>query len=235
MFLSSVYDKLITAEKRGIPVFGDFCTESQKEHIRLLFKSGLKDGDFVSKILNSERKMPALNFEFIAPASDILIIDGAEDSGISHRDVLGSLMNLGIKRCKIGDIITGTQVFAEVKSEITAYIIQNLTKIRNRNVKAEVYEGSVERIYEFEEIPLTVSSLRADCIIGGLVKLSRENAKAAILSGRISVNARPLENPSKCLSEGDVISVRGSGKYLFFSVNGATKKDRLKIVIKKYI
>ena len=163
------------------------------------------------------------------------MINEIDSETVSHRDVLGSLMNLGIKRCKIGDIIINDKVYFEVKKEITPYILSNLSKIKNRNVNPEIYIGELEKTYNFEEISLTVSSLRADCIIGSIAKLSRENAKNFITAGKVSVNSLIFDNPSKQLNEGDIISVRGSGKYVFSEVSGTTKKERLKIIIKKYI
>ena len=235
MFLSSVYDKFCAAEKKYCPSFGDFCTSMQIEFITSLFLKDFDGADFVSKIENSERKIPAINFEYAEIPSDIILIKGVDKDVVSHRDVLGSVMNLGIKRSKIGDIIVGDKVYLEVKNEITPYILSNLSKIRNRNVEPLIFEGELSRTYEFKEMNLTVSSLRADCIVSGLANLSRENAKELILSGRVSVNSKVFDSPSKCFAQGDVISIRGNGKYLFSEECGTTKKERLKIIIKKYI
>lgn len=235
IFLSSVYDKLKTASEKGYAQAGDFCTESEQERIRSLVFCDITEADFISKIKNAQRKMPAVNFRYDRSFSEIVRLSLPKDGKILHRDVLGSLMSLGIKRCKIGDIIVKNGVFFEVKSEIAPYVIQNLTKIRSYPVKAEIYEDEVEKTYEFSELFFTVSSLRADCIIGAIAKLSRDDAKELILSGKLFVNSKIFENPSKTLSEGDALSVRGIGKFLFSSVDGMTKKERMKITIKKYI
>ena len=92
-----------------------------------------------------------------------------------------------------------------------------------------------EKTFNFSEQTMTVSSLRADCVVGSIARLSRENAKEYIISGNLSVNSKAFDNPSKNLNESDVISLRGYGKYIFSEVLGTTKKDRLKIIIKKYI
>lgn len=235
MFLSFVYDKISSSYKKGFPAFTDFCSPAQLAILNPIASKELDGCGFLSKIKNSERKIPAVNYEYSEIPTDIIAVSGLTDSSVTHRDVLGSLMSLGIKRPKIGDIVIADKVYFEVKKEISAYILTNLSKIKNRSVNPEAYTGELERSFSFEEIPLTVSSLRADCIIGGIARLSRENAKNFILSGKVNVNSLIFENPSKQLNEGDVISVRGTGKFIFSEVKGLTKKDRIKIIIKKYI
>lgn len=235
MFLSFVYDKIFSSYEKGYPAFADFCSPAQLAILNPIVSKELDGCDFLAKIKNSERKIPAVNYEYSELPTDIIAVSGCGDGSITHRDVLGSLMSLGIKRPKIGDIVIADKVYFEVKKEISAYILSNLSKIRNRSVNLEIYDGKLERSFSFEEIPLTVSSLRADCIIGGIAKLSRENAKNYILSGRVSVNSLIFDNPSKQLNEGDIISVRRTGKFVFEKIAGLTKKDRIKIIIKKYI
>ena len=104
-------------------------------------------------------------------------------------------------------------------------------KIRNRNVNPVIYEGEVTKTFRYEECFYTVSSLRADCVIGAVLKMSRETAKNAVLSGHLLVNSLPMEKPDEILKEKDVIS----GKFIFSETLGHTKKDRVKILIKKYI
>lgn len=234
IFLSSVCDKILTADMKGFPAFGDFCRDTEEAHLKRLL-SRVQGFGFVSKIKDAERKIPAVNAEYSPVPTDIIHIEGISGDDVSHRDVLGSLMNLGIKRQKIGDILTIDNVFVEVKSEITPYIISNLGKIRNRNVNPVVYDGKLTKTFRFEECFYTVSSLRADCVLGAVLKMSRETAKNTILSGKLLVNSLPMEKPDEILKENDILSVRGSGKFIFSEASGLTKKDRVKIVIKKYI
>lgn len=234
MFLSFIYDKIETSYKKGCPGFADFCSQTQAEKIKPLLSSF--DGFmFVSKIKNAERTVPSINSEYTSMPTDIIALDEVNCDTVSHRDVLGSIMSLGIKRSKVGDIIISDRVYFEVKNEITPYIISNLLKIKNRNVKPYIYKSDIERTFSFSDISVTVSSLRADCILGSIAKLSRENAKNFIVSGNLIVNSKVCDNPSKILSEGDILSLKGFGKFIFSEVLGTTKKDRLKIIIKKYL
>lgn len=235
MFLSFIYDKISSSYKRNCPGFTDFCSPSQIETIKSVISAEFPEIGFISKIEGSERLIPAINYDFSEIPTDIIVISNINADNLNHRDVLGSLMSLGIKRSKIGDIIINEQIYFEAKNEITPYIISSLSKIKNRNVKPEIYKGELTKTFEFKELFLTVSSLRADCIIGGTAKLSRENAKSLIMSGKVSINSNVLDSPSKLLKKGDVISVRGVGKFIFSEIYGETKKDRLKIIIKKYI
>ena len=234
MFLSFIYDKIESSYKKSCPGFADFCSPSEMEKIKS-YISSFEGFGFVSKIKNSERLIPSINMEYASVPTDIIAVDELDSASASHRDILGSLMSLGIKRCKIGDIVIDNRAYFEVKNEITPYILSNLLKIKNKNVKPYIYEGEIEKTYNFSELFLTVSSLRADCIVGSLIKLSRENAKEYILSGNLSINSKAFDNPSKPINEGDVISLKGFGKYIFSEISGTTKKDRLRIIIKKYI
>lgn len=112
-----------------------------------------------------------------------------------------------------------------------------IEKIGRVGVKC-AYADSDEKIVrndKFSEISGTVASLRLDCVVGTATRLSREKSCALIRSGSVSVNHGVTESVSDTLKEGDVLSVRGFGRYILSSVGDRTKKDRIHIVIKKYI
>lgn len=234
MFLSFIYDKIESSYKKSCPGFADFCSPAEIEKVKN-YVSHFDGFGFVSKIRSAERLIPSINSEYADIPTDIIAVDELDSYSVTHRDILGSLMSLGIKRCKVGDIVINERAYFEIKNEITPYILSNLLKIKNKNVKPYIYKGEIEKTYNFSELFLTVSSLRADCIVGSIAKLSRENAKEYILSGNLSINSKIQDNPSKTISEGDIISLKGYGKYIFPESLGTTKKDRLKILIKKYI
>ena len=87
----------------------------------------------------------------------------------------------------------------------------------------------------FEEIVLTVASLRVDALTAAITGLSREDAKTAVVRSTVSRNYLPITQPEAVLSEGDVISIKGSGRFRLFRLAGQTKKGRLKIVLQKYV
>ena len=134
MFLSFIYDKIESSYKKSCPGFADFCSPSEMEKIKN-YISHFDGFCFVSKIKNAERLIPSINSDYIEIPTDIIAIPEINSEIATHRDILGALMSLGIKRCKVGDIIIGEQAYFEIKNEITPYIISNLLKIKNKNVK----------------------------------------------------------------------------------------------------
>ena len=155
---------------------------------------------------------------------------------LSHRDYLGSLMNLGINRNTIGDIIVndGT-AYLFCLTGICDYIIQNLSRIKHTTVKCEVVD-SVDKITanEPEEIEINVSSLRADAVCASLYKLSRSCISECFKSSKVFINSRLCEKESTILKSGDRVTLRGYGKFIFDSEIRQTKRGRTVICVKVY-
>lgn len=156
-------------------------------------------------------------------------------SGLSHKDFLGAILNMGISRDKLGDIyVHDDNAFVLIKSEIKDYILYNLSKVSNYKVKIREIQRnrlvSVEE--EFREINKFVSSLRLDTIISSIYNLSRQNSLKLIKSDRIKVNFKPVNKPSIELNEGDLISAKGYGRSSFYSINGTSKKGNYNITIR---
>lgn len=163
---------------------------------------------------------------------------------LDHRDFLGALMNLGIEREMLGDILVRSSKISGKKnsaylfcvSGISAYILENLTKVRHTNVKAELCteENLPEITPVREEIQLIAASARIDAVIASITKLSRSQVIALFREKKISLNHRTFENNSYLLKPSDTISIRGYGKYTFIRQGGTTKKGRLYITLEKY-
>lgn len=160
-----------------------------------------------------------------------------ESDILSHRDFLGSLMALGIKRETVGDILTEqgrTVVF--VTNEILEYIKSQITKIGRTGVTvAEGYTDPLPMGDKLAEFSNTAASDRIDCIISALCGFSRSRALEALSQGIVTVNSVSVSKPTKSVCEGDVISVRGKGRFLIGSLENRTKKNRIVINYKKYI
>ncbi len=154
---------------------------------------------------------------------------------LSHRDFLGGILNLGINRSKVGDILIHeeyTQVI--VKREIVDYILVNLTKIGKHKVK--VKEISLNSLKKAEVEYLirkdTISSLRLDVLISSALNLSRNISQRLITSGRVKVNWEPIDKISKSIKEGDIISVKGYGRFILSSIGGTSKKGKINVQLK---
>ena len=87
---------------------------------------------------------------------------------------------------------------------------------------------------EFTELKTTVASLRIDAIISSCYGISREESNIIIKNGKVNLNYKEVQSASKQVKEGDLISVRGFGRFILESILGETRKDRIRIVIKKY-
>ncbi len=157
---------------------------------------------------------------------------------LTHRDYLGTVLSKGINREQVGDILVnddGAYIF--ILSDIIEYVASGFDKISNVGVKTSVEEISKIKIPEpkFETINTVCASLRLDAVVSAMLKSSRKEAASLILGEKISVNHLPICNVSHMLKENDIISVRGSGRFIFVRVDGTTRSDRLHIIVKKYI
>lgn len=157
---------------------------------------------------------------------------------ISHKDYLGSLMSLGIKREKVGDIIIHDNFCQVIVSyDICDFIIMNLNKVSNN--KVSVFEITKDKIIpslqNYKEISFTVSSRRLDCIISGLYNISRQDSLKYINSERVNVNYEKIISPSKEIKEESLISVRGKGRAIISKSEDITKKGRIKVIAKLII
>lgn len=153
---------------------------------------------------------------------------------IEHRHLLGSLMSLGLKRGKYGDILVdGEQIQVLVASEIAPYVMSELKEVGR--AKVQIQERSVREAIKvrekWEEHSCTVSSMRLDAIVATIYNLARQKAQNLITHGLVKVNWTVVENSSFDCREGDMISVRGYGRAKIQSIDGKTKKEKWRIVV----
>lgn len=158
------------------------------------------------------------------------------DKRLSHRDILGSLMGSGIKRELIGDIILEEQsAYIICDSDISQYLLYNINKIGSVAVTIAI----AEEVHAIEEkvkiINSTVASLRLDSILGTGFGISRAKAVDIIKSGKVRLNWEEELTPAREIKKDDVISLRGKGRIVLSDISGNTKKDRIKITIKKFM
>ena len=223
------------AYNRGIVIFSDFLNLNELNILHTTPKDM-----FLSQYKTyggydlSERQMAvflpdALYYDYEYPIQIIEVTPSskrfAED--LTHRDYLGALMNLGIERSKVGDIIVEDQkglIF--VKEELAKYIADNLTVVRHTNVNTSIGKG-VKVDYEprFEELKGTVSSIRLDSVL----------ATAQIEAGKVFVNGKLITSNGYRLKDNDIISVRKMGRIAYDGILSETKKGRYLISVRKYI
>ncbi|MEG6585969.1 YlmH family RNA-binding protein [Dendrosporobacter sp. 1207_IL3150] len=157
---------------------------------------------------------------------------------ISHRDILGAFMGLGIKRETIGDIIMlGDSSQIVVDSSMASYIMQNLTSVGSATVT--IKEISLDEIRpreeKIKEIRTTVASLRVDVIAAAGFGVSRSKMADEIVADKVKINWQQAKSSSHLIKEGDVISMRGRGRIEVSEIFGQTKKGRISILLKRVI
>jgi RNA-binding protein YlmH len=149
---------------------------------------------------------------------------------VSHRDVLGSLMALGIERAVIGDILceSGQTAVICLKS-MADYLTEHLQKIGRVGVEvsAMTFSDLPEKHEELTVKTATVASLRLDAVLCAIFRISRGRASELIATQKIRLNHMPATDPSKQLQEGALLSVKGMGRALLISKDGFSKKGRI--------
>ena len=157
----------------------------------------------------------------------------------NHRNYLGGLIKLGIKREKIGDILVfedGADII--VLEEIEKFLLSNLETLTRFN-KAEITSISLDKIREKKinkkEVNIIVPSLRIDAVISDILKTSRRKVEELLNEGRVYLNYEEIYKATKQIKENDILTVRGKGKFEIGSTDGVTRNGRIKIKIFKFI
>ncbi len=156
---------------------------------------------------------------------------------LTHRDFLGALMNLGIERDVLGDLlIEGHTCWIICKDTISSYICENLGQIRHTHVKCTPADTipaglGTKTINEEKQ----VASERIDAVVSAFSGLSRSETAELFRSKKVFLNSRCTENNAQLLHAGDCISARGFGKMRYLGASGQTRKGRLKISSERFV
>lgn len=155
----------------------------------------------------------------------------------THRDFLGSLMGLGIRREMVGDIlVTVGSCDIILRREILPFVVQNYISAGRTHLKVEQVALSHLHLPEKrrQEIRDTVAALRLDSIVSSAFRISRTKAADLIRAGRVEVNWRLCDKTNHICSEGDTFTARGLGKCTLAEVGGLSKKGRITIRLERY-
>ena len=156
---------------------------------------------------------------------------------LTHRDILGALMSLGIERSCLGDIVLRDNVaYLFALERIAPYLCDSLAQVKHTSVAceaaAELPEGP---LFRTEAVRLNVSSLRADCIVAAAYNLSRGNAEKLFAAQKVFINGRLTLSGAATLKEDDAVSVRGCGRFVYRETTGSSKKGRLFVTVERYV
>lgn len=177
--------------------------------------------------------------EELARTVSAVLVTGSAYRALTHRDYLGSVLALGVRRSVVGDIVLldESRAVMFVLDRMRGFLCENLQRIGSDKVTVTPYtvptDFKVER--KFEPITDSIASPRLDCVVGGLLNLSRERAQEEILAGRVELNYDPVTKHDCILHNGDLLSVRGYGKFIVDSVSETTRKGRVRLLARRYI
>lgn len=157
---------------------------------------------------------------------------------VSHRDYLGSLLGLGLKREMLGDILVGSDgAQLIVASEVKETICMNLERVHQ--IPIQLKEIDQEKLFvpeeKVKEIKSTVASLRLDSVASTGFSNSRSKMAKDIKTEKVRVNFEVVTNPARIIKPGDIISIRGRGRVEIKEIAGETKKGRIKLSLNRYL
>lgn len=150
-----------------------------------------------------------------------------------HRDYMGAVLGLGIKREWLGDImVEGGTAHIFCLNTVADHLLASLDKVGRYGVKTKEIPLSEAPVPKFEvkEVTFSVMSLRLDAVAAGMFNLSRTTAAAMVAAGEVSLNYSECLRPDAQVQPGDIISVRGHGKATLASVGGQSRKGRTFVI-----
>ncbi len=241
LMLSKACDLYNKAQKSTKPFYTKFLSPLEAAIIMNRFPKNELKLKLFGGYDDAERQVCAFytyDEDLSFPLSILQIKLKAKNISPSHRDYLGSLLSMGIKREVIGDIVVekdGSYLFC--LEEIAPYITDGLLKVGGAGVTIEKVfltdEIAIKR--EYQMLSSTVSSLRSDSVVASALNLARSKACELIQRGLVTHNYEQLKSVSSPIKNGDVLSVRGYGKFKILTSGNLTKKGRIHIDICKYI
>lgn len=245
LLLAKLWDKITAGMRKNIPANTCFLSPRELEMARYLF--GDVPGLYAfGGYADAERKMLIYLPEYLeedalydSDSPCVCLRAGFyQADSPSHRDFLGALMGAGIGRETVGDICVGkSQCDFFVTAEMAPHLLQSFTSAGRAKLHLSQISLAQTQIPEPEvrEIKDTLASLRLDSVISSGFRIGRSLASQYISAGKASIDGLPCEKPDKPVAEGSRISVRGLGKIRLVQINGKTKKDRISVVIHRYV
>lgn len=239
-FESRIRDSVEFCINNSVPKFVGFLTSEESAAAVNIVKSRAK-WQLFGGYENAERCMLGIFPEYMECNSEIFPISAftvtyKKEYKLSHRDFLGAIMSLGIKRETVGDILVedGRAVIF-CKDEILKFITSGLEKVGNVGVRIEnSFTLPLPKQSEKITVTYTVASARLDATVGALIGTSRSKSSDIISEGLVSVNSVMCKKITQQVNGGDYVTVRGYGKYKIISVNDKTKKGRTVLISEKY-
>lgn len=253
LLVSKLLDKIEFVLKRNSVEFTDFLDMRQRgilekvlhqiPYKKYIVYGGYAEAERTVIILYPEKLEDIFQkeqFDFNQVMKAVHIRLPSEERGnYSHRDYLGGIMKLGIKREKIGDIlvsIDGADIITS--SELTPYLVSHLIEL-TRFHKSDITEIKIEHVMKTlvkkEILNIIIPSMRLDSIVSEVIKTSRSKANEIIGQERVFVNFEVVTKNAKMLKENDILTIRGKGRFEIKNILNYTKKGNLVLEVEKYV
>ena len=232
------------ADIKGIVTFSDFLNLNEQNIYHISQKELYTQAKLFGGYDNAERQMvafipDALYYEFDYPIKCIHIVPKYPKFAekLTHRDILGALMNLGIERNRLGDILClDEDYYVFCDEDISPFILGELSKIRHTMVdlSEETECAHLKANIRLEEHYDMIASNRIDCIIAKAFHLSRSEAAELLASEKVFINGKCITNCNQSCDNGAIISVRGKARFIFDDCNSTSKKGKLRVKFSFY-
>lgn len=241
-FLARVRSLIALCTEQDCPRFSDFLTEEQAAAaLPIAAKSGLKFL-FWGGFEGAARTMLGVFPEWMEPDREAFPIVGATfrfpaQFSLTHRDFLGSLMAQQIRREMVGDILVREgEAFVFADERVEKVLFTQIDRIGRVGVQiARGVPAGLKFEQNYREIRGTLASLRLDAAVALCCGIGREKAAALITAGLVQKNHTPAGNVSAQLADGDILTVRGSGKFRLETDGNLTRKGRIAVRILQYL
>ncbi len=222
------------AEGGSVYYYSDFLTLSEQSE---LLRMNLPNAALFGGFEGAERKLARFGrpeefgYEEPLPITCLKIEPKGEKFSAppTHRDYLGAVMNLGIERDTLGDLVVlSDAAYLFVLSRIAPFILENLTRAGRSTLSLSAVSELPDALKpSFEKLRVNVASERADAVVAAIFRMPRGRASALFEAGRVFLGGEELLNGSKPLKEGASVSVRGFGKFIYEGIDGTSRKGRL--------
>lgn len=249
--LSQVLDKIEFSKTREKIEYTDFLDMYQVSLVEnFLRKINIKTYQLYGGYEEAERKvlfvypekyddkMLEKNYDKILKIVRVTLPE-EEKGQYSHRNYLGGIVKLGLKREKVGDIIVQEQgadiITLEEFSGILKQELPSLTRFENSKINVEEIQNLQKREVKVEQVKIIVPSLRLDNFVSDLARTSRSKAVQIMEQERVFVNGQNEKKASKQVKLGDIITIRGKGRFVIKEFNGTTRSGRTVVVVEKYV
>lgn len=242
-FIDKILEYKMRVEDTYVPILTHFLTPREQFIANSLFSKGdTVNIFFFGGYTDAERKRALLTIasDYTVEDFELTLLDiryPKKFATISHSQILGSVLGSGIKREKVGDIITDNanwQIF--VSNQMSSYIKKEVRKIGNVSISFDnvLLAGMLQSKQQYKVIEETVSSLRIDTLIAKIFHVSREKAKEILDNGYVHINFVVETRTTVELSEQDILSVRKYGRLKLHQIKGLTKNGKYKVVVYVY-